>query len=171
MNSKALVEALIFASNKPISIRNLSKITGISKTELQKLIDEIRIEYSDQKHGVMLKKVGESYLFLTKPEYHEYVEKVSDRGISNLTPSQIEVLAYIAFKGPITRKELHEIRGKSADNILRDLQNMRLISKRRSKRKGKPYEYTVTKKLREILHIASMEEFINEVAEISPDDS
>lgn len=171
MNPKALIEAVIFASNKPLSIKKLSQITGLPKNDLEKLIIEIHEEYSDQNHGVMLKKIGESYTFLTKPEYHEYVEKVSERSISNLTPSQIEVLAYIAFKGPITRKELYELRGKGADNVLRELQNMKLITKRKSRRKGRPYEYMVTNKLREILHVASMEELINEIAEISPDNS
>jgi chromosome segregation and condensation protein ScpB len=99
------------------------------------------------------------------------VEKVSERSIGDLTPSQIEVLAYITFKGPITRKELYELRGKSVDNVLRELLNMRLITKRKSKRKGRPYEYMVTNRLREILHMASMEDLINEIAEISSDNS
>lgn len=167
MNHKALLEALLFAAGKPIGIKNLVSIVGLSKTELQKLLDELQKEYSKQEHGVMLKRIGESYTFLTKPEYHEYVERISGRSISDLTSAQIEVLAYIALKGPITRKELQDIRGKSADSILRELQNMKLISRRRSKRKGRPYEYTVTKKLREILHISSMEELIDEIAEVS----
>lgn len=171
MNQRALIEALIFASNKPLSMKNLSQITGLSKKDLEKLIAEIHQEYSDEKHGVMLKKISESYTFLTKPEYHEYVEKVSERSIGDLTPSQIEVLAYITFKGPITRKELYELRGKSVDNVLRELLNMRLITKRKSKRKGRPYEYMVTNRLREILHMASMEDLINEIAEISSDNS
>jgi len=171
MNNKALVEALIFAASKPVNTRNLASIIGIPKNEVQKLLDELQKEYSKQNHGVMLRKIGESYTFLTKPEYHEYVEKISGRSIGNLTSAQIEVLAYIAFKGPITRKELQSIRGRSADNILKELQNMKLISKRRSRRKGRPYEYTITKKLQEILHVASMEELINEITEISSESS
>ena len=166
--NRALIEAILFSSSKPLSIPEIARISGISKDEVKKIVEEMIDEYEDEKHGIQLRASSRGYKFFTKPQYSKYAEKVAERRTRDLTIQQIEVLAYIAYRGPITRKELMELRGKSADGILRELLNMGLISRRRSSKKGKPYEYRITRRFAEMFEPFKLEEIFREVEEVHP---
>jgi segregation and condensation protein B len=77
MNYKALVESIIFSSPSPITIEKIAKISKLSNDEIKEILSLIEKEYSNENRGIYLGWTVRGYKFLTKPEYTEFVQKVS----------------------------------------------------------------------------------------------
>ena len=145
MNEKALVEALIFAS-KGITLKKLSRITGIEEKRLEEIISSIKTFYESEDRGVELREVDGEYGFYTKRDYGDYVEKLLGKRFTKLTPQQLEVVVIIAMKGPLTKSEIDSSRGKDSSNIIRTLHRMGVLRRRR---KGKRILYDLSKPFKE----------------------
>jgi len=111
-----------------------------------KLLGEIEKKYSQEDSGIELREVEGRYRFYTKKDYADYIEKALKRQFSKLSESQLEVVVILALYGPMTRREIERRRGKDSSYILRALQDMRVI---RKKRKGREILYTFTRSFKE----------------------
>ncbi len=141
LREKAIVEAVVFAS-RGITLKRLSRVTGIGEERLKEILEDLREEYSKEEHGVELREVEGRYRFYTKKELSEYVEKVTRRKYSKLNEQQMEVVVIIAMNGPLTRREIEEMRGKDSSAVLRSLREMGVVSR---KRKGSRVLYDLTR--------------------------
>ena len=103
---KAIIESLLFVSNKPLTVKEVSEIINLSQEETEKLLEDLYLEYQKNHRGFTLAKLAYGYLFITKKEHAPFIEKLYKPKLSNLSTAALETLAIIAYKQPITRSEI-----------------------------------------------------------------
>ncbi|MFW6306699.1 MAG: SMC-Scp complex subunit ScpB [Bacillota bacterium] len=141
----AHIEALIFASDEPVSVDELSKILEMRKSEVRRSIIEIQEIYEKKNHGFYLKEYSNGYLFVTKPEFTTFIKSMHNKKVTNLSQAALETLAIIAYKQPVTRAEIEEIRGVKAEKTLLTLSKYNLIDEiGRKDTIGNPIVYGTT---------------------------
>jgi segregation and condensation protein B len=160
LSRKALIEALIFSARNGIEPRKIALIVGMKLNQVTLLLDEIESDYATSEHGVMIKSVNGKLRFYTKPELQNYVSQISTRPIVSITDTQMEALAIVAIKGPLTKNDVELIRGRSTQNQLLELSKMGLIGKRKSKLPGRPYLYRITKKFYDLFQLEDLSEIV-----------
>lgn len=130
MNSLAkLLEAALFASPRPIPVDELAALDPeASPAAVQSAIDELREHYDVDGHGVELLDVGGGWQVLTRPEYTEAIERAQMAvRPARLSPAALETLAIIAYRQPIGRAEISEIRGVDVGAVIKGLHERGLI--------------------------------------------
>ncbi|MBO0911893.1 MAG: SMC-Scp complex subunit ScpB [Acidobacteria bacterium] len=183
MTLKAKIEAIIYAADAPVPLDQMLALvkesTGIAEAhELRSAviaaIEELRIEYSLDAHGIELRQIAGGYRMSTKPEQHDLVRSFAKslKPPIRLSLPALETLAVIAYKQPITVPEISEIRGVDSSGVIATLLDRKLITT--SGRKdviGRPILYKTTKEfllrfgLKDVNELPSMEEFEKLVAE------
>ena len=126
-----LLEAALFASAVPVPLADLRAIgahSDDSDTTVDEALTELRSHYDEDGHGVELVEVAGGWQILTRPEYTEAIERAQlARRPQRLSPAALETLAIIAYRQPIERAEIEEIRGVGAGAILKSLHERGLI--------------------------------------------
>lgn len=143
-NQKAIIEAILFAVGKEVSIEQLMMALELPKEEVELLLQEIQKEKSENpQSGIELIKLENSYQLSSKKEYYEYIYPIIDkRAKPNLSNAALETLAIIAYNPRITRAEIEAIRGVSADACIYKLMEYNLIEEAgKSDLPGKPMTY------------------------------
>jgi segregation and condensation protein B len=125
MNKKALIEAAFFVSNKPLSVKYLSKLFSIPEEEVQLIIEEISKELKKENRGIMLIQTSEGYELVVKPEYRSLVAKIAP--FSELSEGVKRTLAIIVAKQPIKQSTIVKIQGNKAYDYLKILEKKGLI--------------------------------------------
>ena len=145
-NYKALIEAILFVWSEPIHIDEISKIIELNKKETRQYINELILDYSEDKHGIMLNNYDDYLQFSTKAQYDSYISKlVKSSKKKQLSNSAMEVLALIAYKQPITRVEIDDVRGVKSYSSIETLMNKGLIEEAgRLDKIGRPILYRTT---------------------------
>lgn len=167
--AKAVIESLLFVSNEPLNIEQISEITGINPGEISELIEEIARVYETDEHGFYLREVAGGFIFMTKPQFKNYIEKLYKPHLNSLSHAALETLAIIAYKQPITRSEIELIRGVKVDKIISTLVEKKLIEELgRKETPGRPILYGTTKEflkyfgLKDLAELPALENFITE---------
>lgn len=143
---KAIIEAVLYIWAEPIHIDEIAKIIDKDKKTTKKLLDEIQLECEHYRRGIILNSYDMHYQFSTRIEHESYISKLvkskNKRGLSN---SSMETLALIAYKQPITRMEIDDIRGVKSYSSIELLLSRGLIEERgRLDKIGKPKLYGTT---------------------------
>jgi segregation and condensation protein B len=142
-----LLEAALFASARPLSMEELSQLdSDASKDELLASLRELVEHYDAESHGVELLEIGDGWQFLTRAEFSEAIERaqlaVRPQRLSN---AALETLTIIAYRQPIERAEIEDIRGVSVGSVLRSLHERGLIDVvGRAEGLGRPMLYGTT---------------------------
>ncbi|MDY0079305.1 MAG: SMC-Scp complex subunit ScpB [Ignavibacteriales bacterium] len=149
-----VIEALIFASDEPISnsdiIRAIRGIDGdeidVNDNDIEKVIENLNLLYTEKSLSFRIKKVAEGFVFATRDEYSKYLGYLStEKSKRRLSQASLETLAIIAYKQPITKPELEAIRGVNSDYILTALLEKKLITiSGRAETVGRPLLYGTT---------------------------
>lgn len=156
------VEALIFASERPITLIEMTEMISQSLEEVIEgeriavCIEAIREKYDASYYPFELKDIGGGFQFLTKRAYHKTVLQLNgDKHIKKLSVAAMETLAIIAYKQPITKSEIEFIRGVSADYSIQKLLEKELIAitGRNENMVGKPLTYATSKNFMDYLGI------------------
>ena len=145
--TKQIVEALIFASDKPISVKTICQIVDdLTEQEVQEIISDLEKGIEDSDRGIILKNVAGGYEFVTAPQYAVWVQKLmSDKKRSRLSRAGLELAAIVAYRQPIIRAEIEKIRGVDCGASLRTLLERNLIKiAGREKAQGRPLIYATT---------------------------
>jgi len=124
---KAIIEALILASEKPLSIDRMKEI--IEEASMQDIVQCISLlqeEYREGR-GFYLSEVAEGYQFRTRPRYAPYLQKLYKIKAPKFSQPALETLAIIAYRQPITRAEVEELRGVDAGGVIKSLLDKKLI--------------------------------------------
>ena len=162
MNSLAkLLEAAIFASPRPIPTDELAALDPeASPAAVQAALDELREHYDVDGHGVELMDVGGGWQVLTRPEYTEAIERAQMAvRPARLSSAALETLAIIAYRQPIGRAEVAEIRGVDVGAVIRSLHERGLIDVvGRSEALGRPLLYGTTSQFLEQFALRHLEE-------------
>ena len=149
---KPIVEALIFASPEPITLKTLQKLLdGEPREDVDAALAAVRTDY-ERTGGLQLVEVAGGYQIVTRPELHEWVRKLfHERTTQKLSVQALETLAVIAYKQPVTAAEIAEIRGvSSSGGVLSTLVDRRLIKTvGRKQVVGRPFMYATTREFLE----------------------
>ncbi len=125
---KNVVECLLFVTNRALPLAEIADIAGESQEDTQQIIDEIKADLESRPTSIQLAQVAEGYQFATKEGYGYWVKKLyRDQTLFKLSQSALETLSIIAYKQPITRAEIEEIRGVEVIGVLETLTERKLV--------------------------------------------
>lgn len=162
MNSKAIIEGLIFLSGEEgLTLEQISDSTQIEDlNDIKEIIEQIKKEYESDEKGFEIVEFASRYKFITKEFVYPYAQYLfEEEKTVSLSQAALETLAIVAYKQPITRVEIEEIRGVNCDVMLKKLQARGLIdAKDRLDTIGKPLLYTVTDVFLDTFQLESLEE-------------
>lgn len=150
----SIIEALIFSSDDPLPsseiIKAIKEIDGsdteITLKDVEVAIDYLNTKYEDDEKSFIIKKIANGYAFATKQEYAKYVGFLSSvKSNRRLSQAALETLAIIAYKQPITKPEIENLRGVNSDYMMNSLLEKTLITiKGRAETIGRPLLYVTT---------------------------
>ena len=159
--SEAILEGLLFiVGDEGLTVDQASQTLEISQERVNALFDSLQKKYLDDAYGIEIANYGGVYRFLSKAVVHPYAKKLFQLGKQNtLSQAALETLAIIAYRQPVTRVEIEEIRGVSADMMLRKLEARDLIRvSGRSEAPGRPMLYEVTETFMDSFKLLSLDE-------------
>ncbi len=134
--TKALIESLLFVSGKAISISKMAEILKKDKREIVQVADELMQEYNQDSRGVHIQRTAQSYQMASSPACAYIIKDfVKSEQTGELTKPSLETLTIIAYRGPITKAELEQIRGVNCSLIIRNLLIRGLIESKEDKEK------------------------------------
>lgn len=153
-DQKALVEAALFVSENPVSVKKLSEITGITSTkDLKDILEMIKKEFDEDSHGVELILTSEGYQFQVKDKFLEKVSGLTT--YSDISRGALRTLSLVAIRQPMLQSEIIKIQGNKAYNYIKSLEKKGLIrtekvSRTKSISTTKEFERYFGKSLEEI---------------------
>ncbi|MFA1822798.1 SMC-Scp complex subunit ScpB [Virgibacillus oceani] len=158
---KAVTEGLLFVSgDEGVDVKQLSKILEVTETTVEHLLEELQFDYENTDRGMMLIKSNQSFQLTTKPEHNPYYKKFLETPqTSRMSQASLETLAIIAYKQPITRMEIEEIRGVKSDRPVQTLLSKLLIEEvGRKEGVGRPILFATSKEFLTYFGLTSLEE-------------
>jgi segregation and condensation protein B len=165
---RGLLEALVFASDSPITPKELGKLASAPQKQVKELLAELKVDYATR--GMHLDEVAGGWVFRTSPQYAPFVRDLTKQKPVRLTRAQVETLAIIAYRQPITRPEVDDVRGVDSGPVLkllleRDL--VRILGKRDEP--GRPLIYGTTGHFLEFFGLKSLKDLptLREFTELS----
>ena len=166
MNIELHIEALIFASDKPVSLKEIVvclRTVGqvdISKKDVEKYIEKITNKYAADNFAIQINKIANGYLFMTKADYHETLtEHLKLSSKKKLSTSALETLSIIAYKQPVTKSEMESIRGVNCDYSVQKLLEKELVEiTGRKDGPGKPLLYGTSIKFMNYFGLKSIDD-------------
>jgi len=119
---KKYLESILFISNKPLTAKKLAEICGRQKAEIETVLESLKREYNNSDKGIKIIEYDGKIQMATDLESSEIVEKFLKQELTGeMTRPQLETLTIIAYRGPVTKMELEQIRGVNCSLILRNL--------------------------------------------------
>ena len=153
------VETVIFMCDKPVSIKKIRDYINntIPPEAIRYSINELQKKYRHDYHGIALVEVANGVQFRTKEKYSSYVKDVFRVNSMTLTPAKLEVLAFIAYRQPVSRRDIDELRGVDSSHLLRDLMDKRLVRPTgRSSELGRSVLYGTTAEFLEVFNLSDL---------------
>lgn len=167
---KGALEALILVSDKPVPAMRLARLTRQDLGLVRRALGELAEDYRGR--GIALDEIAGGYQFRTSPRYAPFVRSLTQQKPVKLTRAQLEVLAIIAYRQPVTRPEIDEVRGVdsgSAIKVLLERDVIKIIGKRDDA--GRPMLYGTTNDFLELFGLKSLRDLptLKEFAELTPE--
>ena len=166
---KPILESLFFVSDSPIRLETLVEILPESNKEaILEGIRQIQAEYEDPSKGIELVEVAGGYQFRTKPIWAEWVNRLKKAKAVKLSQSALETLAIVAYRQPVIRPAIEEIRGVDSGSVLQTLLEKGLIKMMgRKDLPGRPIVYGTTKTFLELFGLNTLSD-LPTLKEIQP---
>ncbi len=170
----SVLESFLFSTDRPISlsqIKNLFSTYDLSTDQIKSAINELEISYAEPNRGVCLEEVKGGYQLRTKQDNAFYLKKSVKRKIFRLSGPSMEALSIIAYRQPIIKSEIDEVRGVESGHLIRALMDKGLACfMGKSELPGKPMQYGTTKKFLEIFGLKSLNELppLSEIEQLIP---
>ncbi|MGI8849264.1 MAG: SMC-Scp complex subunit ScpB [Pyrinomonadaceae bacterium] len=163
----AIVEALIFVADEPLSIKLLAEILQEDREAIEAAVEQLQDEYQNRESGLTMREIAGGWQLSTRTEFHEEIRKfLKTRPNAKLSLAALETLAVIAYKQPVTVPEILDIRGVQSASAIKTLLDKRLIAaKGRKETVGRPMQYGTSKEflmqfgLKDLSELPSIEDF------------
>lgn len=157
---KNIVESLLFVAEEPLTIERLTKIVSGAQTgQLRQALEELEAEYEARQGGFFLNQIAGGYQFRTRPEHMEWIKRLLQPKPLHLSKAALETLAIIAYKQPVIRSDIENIRGVDCGGVLRVLLERKFIRVLgRRELPGRPLIYATTKRFLEIFGLKNLED-------------
>lgn len=157
-----ILEAVLFAAGDPVRMDELLRILGCTPEALESAAAELRTTLDDRGSALTLREVAGGWQLVTRPAYYHYLEKLTQILDHKLTTPTMETLSIIAYRQPITKTEIEEIRGVRIEKSLARLLEYGLIEERGRKATiGRPILYATTDMFLEAFGLKSLEDLPN----------
>ncbi len=157
--ARSAVEAVTFASPRPISAERIAEILGLDARTVAAILDDLRREYDRERRGMQIVFVAGGYQMATRPEHAGYVARLDVRSRQRLSRAALETIAVIAYRQPITKAEIESVRGVRVDAALGALLERGLIrAVGRKKAPGRPVLYGTTSEFLRWFGLGSLDE-------------
>lgn len=169
---QAILEALLFASDSPLSTDKIAEILrdrGLEKADIVSSLNSLIRYYEERRGGFLLQEVAGGYQFRTRADLAVWVKRLKVTRPALLSPAGLETLAVIAYRQPVVKAEIDTIRGVDVGGVLKGLLDRKLVRiVGRKDVPGKPMLYGTTKKFLETFHLNDLSELptIRELKEL-----
>ncbi len=157
-----LVEAILFVADKPLSVREIASLLDaeLKPSEVLSVIEELNGFYEETNRSFRIKKIAQGYRIFVLPEFSPWIRKLySSYRQERLSRAALETLAIIAYKQPITKIEIEQIRGVACDGVIKKLFEKGLIKiEGRKEVPGRPFLYVTTELFLDHFGLGSLED-------------
>ncbi|KAJ51458.1 segregation and condensation protein B [Clostridium tetanomorphum] len=165
----SVIESLLFVSGEPLKAKEIANILECDVKFIRDLINEMKKIYKAEDRGIVVIEIDDSYALATKKENSEFIEKLLKTNVrQTLSQAALEALAIIAYKQPITRIDIDDIRGVKSDRAIQTLLEKKLIKEcGRLDVPGRPILYGTTEEflkhfgLENLNQMPSLEDILN----------
>lgn len=160
VNDAAALEAILFVTEHPVPLSELAEVLEVPAAGVEQMLDELRSELTARDAGLVLREVAGGWRLYSHPEAYPYLERFTASATARkLSPAALETLAVIAYRQPVARSQVAEIRGVDSDSAIRTLERAGLIEETdRLNLPGNPAVYGTTELLLEKLGVRGLEE-------------
>lgn len=160
-NIKSVIEALLFATDKPLTIEQAkSALDNLESSYIRALIEELKAEYEQANRGIRIIEVAGGFQMTAQPNLSPFLKKLfKARHVERLSKPALETLAIIAYKQPVTKLEIELLRNVDVDGVIKNLVDKSLVRiSGRKKAPGRPYVFSTTRQFLEYFGLKSLEE-------------
>lgn len=163
MNELAALEAILFVTEQPVPARELAEVLEIPAARIDELLGELQTQLEEREAGLVLRSSAGGWRLYSHPDTYPYLERFSASATSRkISPAAMETLAVIAYRQPVSRSQISEIRGVDSDSAVRTLERLGLVEeKERLNLPGNPAVYRTTELFLERMGV-------NDVSELPP---
>lgn len=157
---KSIIESLLFVAEKPLTVEDIKHVLGHPHAkDIRDALCLLAQEYETRKGGFHLREVAGGYQIRTRPEYNEWVKRLVQPSPVRLSRAALETLAIVAYKQPLIRNDIEQIRGVDCGGILRMLLSRKLIRVLgRKEIPGRPLLYATTKHFLEVFDLNDLKD-------------
>lgn len=157
---EAIIEGVLFAAGDAVKIEKLSDIAEVDTGTLVSIVNNISDRYEAEKSGIMIIRLEDSFQMCTRPEYNEYISRLKEpKKSQSLSNAAIEVLSVIAYRQPVTRSQIENIRGVSSDSLVSRLVERGLVKEvGRLDAPGRPILFSTTEEFLRCFNLSSLTE-------------
>lgn len=172
---ESIVESILFASDRPVSLASLKLVfkgTNIKTQHLKRTLDQLAVEYAGGRRGITLEEVPGGFQLRTKIDNMEFLRRTLKTRAFKLSGPALEVLSIVAYKQPTVKAEIDEIRGVESGHLLRALMEKNLVCfEGKSELPGRPMQYGTTRKFLEIFGLRNLKELptLSQIDELLPE--
>lgn len=173
--AESIIESLLFASDKSVSLATLKELfkgTNITRDHIKRIIERLSVEYAGARRGVVLEEVSGGYQIRTKVDNMKFLRRLLKGRSFKLSGPALEVLAIVAYKQPVIKSEIDDIRGVESGHLLRALMEKGLVNfEGKSELPGRPMQYATTRKFLEIFNLRNLKELptLSQIDELLPE--
>lgn len=175
----SIIESLLFVSGEPLKLKEIAAIIECNVSHTKNILADMLSQYNDANRGIKLICINDEYQLVTKAENSDFIQKLlKTNARQSLSQASLETLAIIAYKQPVTRVDIDEIRGVKSDRAIYTLHEKKLIKEcGRLEAPGRPILYGTTEEFLRYFDITNIEElpalenFIQDVNEDISDDT
>lgn len=165
---EGLIEALLFSSDRPMPSKELARAAGIDRRRAEELVAALKQRY--ETGGLTIEEVAGGYVMRSSPRYASYIQKLLALRPVRLSRAQLETLAIVAYRQPVTKPEVDDIRGVDSGQVLKGLlerELLKIVGKKDEP--GRPMLYGTTTSFLELLNLQSLKDLptLREFTELS----
>ncbi len=157
----ARVEAVLFVAREPLPSRKLAELAGVEDgTAARTLCRELNETYDARGTAFRVEHLAGGYQLLTRPQYHRWLRRLHQRRLElRLSGPALETLAIVAYRQPVLRSEIENIRGVACGEVLRQLMDRELVRiAGKSQELGRPFQYATTKRFLQVFGLRDLDD-------------
>ncbi len=160
MNTRSILEAILFVAERPVPAAELAEVTERPRDEITAELEALASDYEERESGMVLKQVGGGWRLFSHPQARPYLEQfAASPTATRLSQAALETLSVVAYRQPVTRGQVSEIRGVDSERSLQTLERFGLVSEiGTAPGPGSPILYGTTEMFVEKLGVNGLDE-------------
>lgn len=173
---ESIIESILFASDRPVSFASIQLVfkgTNVKKDKIKRVLDALAVEYAGGRRGVSLEEITGGYQIRTKIDNMNFLKRTVKTRTFKLSGPALETLSIVAYKQPVVKIEIDQIRGVESGHLLRALMEKGLVNfeGKANHLPGKPMQYGTTRRFLEIFGLRNIKELptLSQIDELLPE--